>query len=261
MMQVSYNTLEKTEQTGSREEIRQREAAVNSAVAEKPSFVNGVKHNFTRGLQGKLNYQFGLFGRGYITFALFVIGLLVGRLRFFEYVQPNRRIAFLFGIFVIAVALVSFAGGLFPNVNVRSLVNGEAENILSGLIVMMLNDLKIVAFSGAVIMGFTLLYQNRNFGKYLDVFSPYGRMGLTNYEMQCVIGCLIFSMWAFGPLFESWGTTELFLLGIGIYILQLIFSTYWLKDYLYGPLEWFLRTAIYLKVQPFRKEVFEHRKF
>lgn len=261
MMQVTYNTLVKTEQTGpARQEIRQREAAVNNEAAEKPSFINGVKHNFTRGLQGKLNYQFGLFGRGYITFSLFIIGFLVGRLRFFEQVQPNRRIAFLFGVFVIGVALVSFAGSLFPNVNVRSLVNGEAENILSSVAVMTLNDLKIVAFSGAVIMGFALLYQNRRFGKHLDVFSPYGRMGLTNYEMQSVIGCLIFSMWAFGPLFETWGTTELFLLGIGIYILQLIFSTYWLKNYLYGPLEWFLRTATYLKVQPFRKKVLKDLK-
>lgn len=261
MMQVTYNTLVKTEQTGpARQEIRQREAAVNNEAAEKPSFINGVKHNFTRGLQGKLNYQFGLFGRGYITFSLFIIGFLVGRLRFFEQVQPNRRIAFLFGVFVIGVALMNFAGSLFPNVNVRSLVNGEAENILSGVAVMTLNDLKIVAFSGAVIMGFALLYQNRSFGKHLDVFSPYGRMGLTNYEMQSVIGCLIFSMWAFGPLFETWGTTELFLLGIGIYILQLIFSTYWLKNYLYGPLEWFLRTATYLKVQPFRKKVLKDLK-
>lgn len=103
-------------------------------------------------------------------------------------------------------------------------------------------------------MAFMFLYQNRNVSKYLNVFSPYGRMGLTNYEMQSVIGCLIFSMWAFGPVFESWGTTELFLLGIGIYVGQLVFSALWLKYYLYGPLEWFLRSATYLKVQPFRRE-------
>src|SRR5690606_8366177 len=61
---------------------------------------------------------------------------------------------------------------------------------------------------------------------------PYGRMGLTNYEMQGVLGCFIFSMWAFGPIFQNWGTTELFFLGIAIYIGQLLFSAFWLKKYL-----------------------------
>uniref|UniRef100_F4CF41 DUF418 domain-containing protein n=1 Tax=Sphingobacterium sp. (strain 21) TaxID=743722 RepID=F4CF41_SPHS2 len=254
IMQVSYNTFLKTEQTENpRQEIRQRQAAQIDAEANKPSFINSIKHNFTRGLQGKLNYQFGLFGRGYITLALFIIGLVVGRLGFFERVQPKRKVALLFSAFVITIVLISFVVGLLPDLNFRSLMNGEAESIFSGLTVMTLNDLKIVAFSGAIVTGFTLLYQNRHFSKYLDVFSPYGRMGLTNYEMQSVIGCLIFSMWAFGPIFQTWGMTELFLLGIVLYIFQLIFSTYWLKNYLYGPLEWFLRSATYLKMQPFRK--------
>lgn len=255
IIQVSYNTFLKTEQTDTPpQEVKQREAEVIAAETNKPSFINSAKHNFTQGLQGKLNYQFGLFGRGYLTFALFVVGLVIGRIGFFEQVQPKRKLSLLFAGFVAIVLLTSFFSGLFPNLNYRSLVSGEAENILSGLTLMTLNDIKIVAFSGAIVTGFTLLYQNKSFSKYLDIFSPYGRMGLTNYEMQSIIGCLIFSMWAFGPFFQSWGTTELFVLGVVIYILQLVFSTYWLKNYLYGPLEWFLRTATYLKKQPFRKK-------
>src|SRR5690606_8753984 len=126
----------------------------------------------------KLNYQFGLFGRGYITFALFVLGLLIGRMRFFEEVQPKRKVALLFCGFVTLVALISFTVGLLPSLDFRSLMSGEGKNMLSGLAVMSLNDIKTVAFSGAIVTGFTLLYQNRSFGKYLDVFSPYGRMGL-----------------------------------------------------------------------------------
>lgn len=253
IIQVSYNTFVKTEQAEPRQEIRQREAAAINAETTKPSFINSVKHNFTDGLQGKLNYQFGLFGRGYLTLALFILGLVVGRLGFFEQMQPNRKLAQLCITFAAVVGLITFIVGLIPDTNFRSLMSGETKNILPGLTVMTLNDLKIVAFSGAIVTGFTLLYQVKNFNKYLDVFSPYGRMGLTNYEMQGIIGCFLFSMWAFGPFFQNWGPTELFLLGIVIYILQLLFSTYWLKRYLYGPLEWFLRTATYLKKQPFRK--------
>jgi uncharacterized protein len=48
-----------------------------------PSFINSAKHNYTERLKGKLNYQFGMVGRGYVTFATFILGLVVGRLRFF----------------------------------------------------------------------------------------------------------------------------------------------------------------------------------
>ena len=102
-------------------------------------------------------------------------------------------------------------------------------------------------------MGFIILYQVKGIGKCLNVMTPYGRMGLSNYVMQSVLGAIIFSAWAFGSIFGSWGATEVFLLGLAIYTVQLIISKYWLKYYLYGPLEWFWRSATYLKLQPFRK--------
>lgn len=251
ILQVSYASYVKTEQIDQQSDQRQ---SVAPAPVDKSTFLNSVKHNFTRGLEGKLNYQFGLFGRGYITFALFLLGLVVGRIGFFERVQPTRRVASLFALFVISAVSISYISGLFPNLNYRSLASGQTDDIFSGLTLMTLNDLKVVAISGAIITGFMLLHQHPFFNRYLDVFSPYGRMSLTNYELQSVIGCLIFSMWAFGPFFETWGTTELFILGIAIYIAQLLWSRYWLKRYLYGPLEWFLRSATYLKIQPLRKK-------
>lgn len=258
---VSYTVLHKTEQAESpKQELRQQQAAQINAKASTPSFKNAVKHNFTKGLQGKLNYQFGLFGRGYITFALFLLGLVVGRSRFFEQAQPNKKVLRLFVSFVLLAGFIILIISLLPAINVRALMRAGVDELIPGLSLMMLNDVKIVAISAAIITGFMLLYQHSRFTKYLDIFSPYGRMGLTNYEVQAIIGCLIFSMWAFGPFFQSWGATELFLLGIVIYIGQLICSTYWLKHYLYGPLEWLLRSATYLKAQPFRKQVQRTKK-
>lgn len=79
-------------------------------------------------------------------------------------------------------------------------------------------------------------------------------MGLTNYVAQSIVGGTMFSMWGLGAVFGSWGTTEVFVLGLAVYIIQAIFSKYWLKYFLYGPLEWFWRSATYLKIQPFRKK-------
>lgn len=223
--------------------------------AEKPSFFNSAKRNLTTGFEGKLNYQFGIFGRGYITLAMFIFGLIVGRLRFFEQVQTHKKRNYmLFAAFILGVIVINFILDLLPQetINVRSIMSGE--NISPSLLTTMgLNDIKSVLLSGVLAMGFIILYQMESIRKYLDVISPYGRMGLTNYEMQSVIGCFLFSMWAFGSFFGSLGTTELFMLGIIIYTLQIIFSTYWMKYYLYGPLEWFWRSATYLKLQPFRR--------
>lgn len=245
---IGYNNLTKTEKVVKQKTITSKATEIN-----KPSFINSVKHNFTNGLQGKLNYQFGLFGRGYITFALFVLGLIVGRSRFFEHMQPTKKLFAILISFITMALFVFFLIKLLPPINFRTLMSNKGDDLIFGIILMTLNDLKIVAISGAIIIGFMLLYQNSHMSKYLDIFSPYGRMGLTNYEMQSVIGCLLFSMWALGPIFQTWGTTELFFLGIIIYIFQLLFSNYWLKKFLYGPLEWFLRSATYFKIQPFIK--------
>ena len=253
IIQVSYTAFYKTEQSELTQQPEQRRVVVD-AEPTKPTFLNTVKYNFTEGLKGKLNYQFGFFGRGYLTLALFILGLVIGRTRFFEKAQSSKTLARLFITFVICVILLTLLVSVFPELNFYALMSGDSENIWSGLAVMTFNDMKTVVFSGAIVMGFAWLYQNRYFTKYLDVFSPYGRMGLTNYEMQGVIGCFLFSLWAFGSTFQSWGITELFLLGIAIYVLQLVFSGFWLKRFLYGPLEWFLRSATYLKKQPFRKK-------
>jgi uncharacterized protein len=253
-----YDQMTKVEQTATDSEQNREERpsrrAQNTEI-QKPSFVNSAKMNLTRGMEGKLNYQFGIFARGYITLAMFIFGLVVGRSRYFEEVHTRKKRNFiLFGIFVFGIVAINLILGLFPETttNVRSMRPGES--IPATLLASMgFNDVKAVFLSGAIAMGFIILYQIKGVGRYLDTLSPYGRMGLTNYEMQNVIGCFLFSMWAFGSFFGRLGTTELFVLGLIVYSLQVIFSKYWMKYFLYGPLEWFWRSATYLKWQPFRR--------
>jgi uncharacterized protein len=156
--------------------------------------------------------------------------------------------------FVLAALFISWIKSLFPPVEIRALFNPEGNNISNSLLaVQALNDINVVLFSGALTMGFIILYQTKLIGKYLDVLSPYGRMGLTNYIMQGLIGSILFSVWAFGSIFSGWHPSELFILGTIIYVLQIILSKYWLKYFLYAPLEWLWRSATYLKLQPYRK--------
>ena len=223
---------------------------------KNPSFLNTAKYNYESRLTGKLNYQFGLIGRGYITFSLFVLGLLVGRIRFFEKLdEQKRQNKKLFIGFALATAITIVILNAMPPINFRMLFGSEGQILpLSILTTLALTDLSMVLSSAALTLGFILLHQNEKFKNYLEVLSPYGRTGLTNYIMQGVLGSLIFSLWAFGSVFGGWGATALFVFGIVIYIVQGIISKYWLEYYLYGPLEWLWRSLTYLKFQPYRKK-------
>lgn len=256
ILTTGYHEIVKTGQVKTTFE----EPAVRSPNVDmtKPSFFKSAQNNLTKGLEGKLNYQFGMFGRGYITLALFILGLVIGRLRFFEEVhsRKKRNIILLTG-FILAAIVTNFIINLLPEPpSTRAILSGlESKDITPSLFaVMALKDIHTVLFSGAIAIGFIILYQIKSIGRYLDVMTPYGRMGLTNYEMQSIIGTLLFSMWGFGSIFSSWGTTEIFALGLALYAVQIIISKYWLKFHLFGPLEWFWRSATYLKLQPLRKK-------
>jgi uncharacterized protein len=91
---------------------------------------------------------------------------------------------------------------------------------------------------------------NRASGRKLLAWAaPIGRMAFTNYLMQSVIFGWVFYGYGLG-LFGKLGVTAALALGVGVYILQIVFSAYWLQHFLYGPVEWLWRTAMYGTRQP-----------
>lgn len=220
-------------------------------IRKEATIMNTIKSNLTDGRIRTMNYQFQLFGRGYLSFALFILGLVVGRIRFFETVHLHmRRNIMLFALFAVGAWLVGRVIELLPQEQGFFMQGIPSTTVLFRLT---LNDVNMVLFSAAMTMGFIILYHIKGIGKCLDILAPYGRMGLTNYEAQGIIGSIIFSLWGFGSLFGRWHATELFCLGIAFYIVQVVFSKIWLTHFKYGPLEWLWRSATYLKWQSFIK--------
>ena len=255
IIMTGYEHIVQTEQVENVQQPtrgNQRSAAGSSGQnIEKTTFMIDVKNKLTTGMQVKMNRELGFSGRGYPTMALFIFGFMVGRLRFFENVHiRKRKNIILFAGFVLAVILLNQLITILPT---PSGGRGAANATPLSLTISALNDFTRVMYAGALVMGFIILYHTKIIGKCLNILTPYGRMGLSNYEMQNVLGCFIFSSWALGPIFGSWGTTEVFALGLLIYVLQIVVSKYWMKYFLYGPFEWFWRSATYLKLQPFRR--------
>ncbi len=84
------------------------------------------------------------------------------------------------------------------------------------------------------------------------LLAPVGRMALTNYLLHSVICTTLFLSYGFG-LFGRLEVWHGIVLTIVIFLLQIPFSSLWLKHFNYGPAEWLWRSLTYLKIQPFRK--------
>ena len=86
----------------------------------------------------------------------------------------------------------------------------------------------------------------------LSFLAPIGQMALTNYLMQTVIAITIFYGLGFG-VGGNIGPSLFILIGIGTYIVQLLYSTWWLKHFNYGPFEWIWWMLTYGKWLPLVK--------
>ena len=87
--------------------------------------------------------------------------------------------------------------------------------------------------------------------KRLSVFSPMGRMALTNYISHSVILTSIFYGYA-GGYFGGISRAPQMLIVFAIIAFQLVFSRWWLNNFAFGPLEWLWRCLSYKKLQPMR---------
>lgn len=78
------------------------------------------------------------------------------------------------------------------------------------------------------------------------LLAPVGRMALTNYLMQTIIGITLYYGVGLG-LGGNIGPSIFFPAALGVYILQIAYSNLWFKYFNYGPLEWIWRMLTYGK--------------
>ncbi len=78
-----------------------------------------------------------------------------------------------------------------------------------------------------------------------------GRMALTNYLLQSVVGTFLYYGYGLG-LHTRVGKFSGLLLAMTVFALQIALSHWWLRRYQFGPCEWFWRSLTYLKLQPMR---------
>lgn len=202
--------------------------------------------NATEGQLMKMDFQLGIFSRGYLTFGFFLFGLIVGRMEFFKNFLEQRKLTlkvmwWSLGIFVVSIGLTALIfAPMGPNVTFD---NWRAMLGLSAV------DLNNIGMTGIILAGFVLLYRKVKASKFLSGFAPYGRMALTNYVTQSIIGTFILYGWGLGYLGEV-RNIYTFLMALLLIALQMLASNWWLKRFYYGPLEWLWRSLTHTKIYP-----------
>ena len=219
------------------------------AILKEGSFGQVVWDNATNGLRAKMNFQFGVFGRGYTTFAFFLVGLWVGRRRIFARVSQHKKLIKRVLWYSVGLLVVSIAGtaGVFSQ-----LPQPVSFDNWGGLIGLSFYDLTNIAMTGIIIAAFLLLFYRRERSA-LRVFAPYGQMALSNYLAQSVLGTLVYYGWGLGYLAELRNVHAL-ALGVLIIAGQMLVSGWWMQRYRYGPLEWLWRCATYGRWMPFVRQ-------
>lgn len=97
--------------------------------------------------------------------------------------------------------------------------------------------------------GFTLLYYRYKGQKVLDRIAPVGRMSVTNYMAQSIVGVFLF--YGFGGNFAvEFNYLQSFLLGAAFCVIQIAYSNWWIKRFYYGPMEWLWRSLTWFQVVP-----------
>lgn len=181
-----------------------------------------------------------LHGRVTQTAGLFMIGMLIGRGRIFPYSEKNIKLWI--KVFIIAVIAFFPIYGLIATL--PEFVSRDALLVPSILILKSLSNL---AFTGILFAGVILVYYLTKFKNVLHQLAPYGRMSLTNYLSQSLIGGFLFYNWGLG-LYKYTGITVCFLMGIGIFLIQFFFCHWWLRSHRHGPLEWLWKKATWIKI-------------
>ncbi|HLW07781.1 MAG TPA: DUF418 domain-containing protein [Marinilabiliaceae bacterium] len=168
-------------------------------------------------------------GRFFQTAGLFLLGFLLGRTNKFNPIEGNKQFwqkTLIFSTLTfIPLYLLKEA---LPAIEIRpAIISGLKTTITSWT---------NFSFMLLLTAGFVLLFEHTFVRKALNQLSPLGRMSLSNYVLQSLVGSFIYYGYGLG-MYAYTGATLSLTIGIVLAILQTLFSTWWLKNHKRGPLE------------------------
>jgi uncharacterized protein len=211
-------------------------------IKQSGSLAELAQINLTRGLLGKLAFMV-FTGRLWITFGLFLLGMVAGRLEIFRDTGPNR--AFFRRLLWPAAAVAAVT----TTVEIVHPTGRFQMNSVTDLLTSFSFVVQQVSLSTFYVAVVTLLYWRQPARGVLPALAPMGRMGLTTYLGQSVFGVLLFYGIGFGMLGKL-GVAAAVGSSIAFFVLQVLLAQAWMMRFNLGPVEWLWRSLTYFKLQP-----------
>jgi uncharacterized protein len=97
-----------------------------------------------------------------------------------------------------------------------------------------------------------LIYRSNIVPWLMKALANVGQMAFTNYLVQSIICTLFFYGHGFG-FYHKLKFHQLYYVVFAVWILQLIYSSIWLRYFRFGPFEWLWRSLTYWKRQPMKR--------
>jgi len=177
------------------------------------------------------------------------LGIFAGRIGFFKDLKAHGKLAkkVLIGALILFVVSLALTAVIFMQMGEN--VSFDTWNAMFGLTAYDLNNIAITLL---LIVLFVMLYKKVKGRKWLNHFASYGRIALSNYVFQSLIGTFLFFGWGLGYLVEL-RNSYTFLIALVVIVVQMLISKWWLKRFYYGPLEWAWRSLTFFKWFPLIK--------
>lgn len=176
-------------------------------------------------------------GRFFQTYALFLLGYLAGRKQIF--LSQNYKVWGKVLVWALVAAVILFFAEKTAG---QCIARKAVSKPLSELIATWYN----FSFMLCWVALFNLLFRKESFRKYTHFLSYIGKMALTNYMMQSVIGSFLYYGYGLG-LYYYTGASYCLLIGIVFLIFQVYFCKWWLRNHSKGPLESFWHRLTWIR--------------
>lgn len=175
--------------------------------------------------------------RYFKVLALFLLGFYIGRQRIFADLAANAGL-------LKKVAKIGFAIGIpLSAVYAWSAMQGQP---LGAIFHSLIYTLSVYPLGLAYMAGFCLLYLRHKDGAVWKALAYPGRMALSCYIMQSVIGILLFYGIGFG-YGTSVGLTMTEIIAVIVFAVEVACCAAWLRWFNFGALEWIWRMLTYGK--------------
>lgn len=200
-----------------------------AAYMNNGNFFDYIVGNVTLGKTASLLWSWEN-GRFMQAPALFLIGFLTGRKKLF--IINEKTI--LFWKNVLKYAIIIFVLLYMTTIYLPDMFQRSA--VLNPLTVIFISWANL-AFMFFLVAGFVLLFQESTYNKILCYLVPFGKMGLSNYILQSIVGSTLYYKYGFG-LYKYTGAFYSLFIGIALFFINLAFCNWWLKTHRQGPLEY-----------------------